>query len=56
MAHLSTKFFFSIAPVQCPFMKKGRPAAAWRSTVKNELDEMGLTWNEAKRVAKDREE
>jgi hypothetical protein len=36
--------------------KKGRPAATWRSTVKNELDEMGLTWNEAKRAAKDREE
>jgi hypothetical protein len=36
--------------------KNGRPSATWRSTVKNELDEMGLIWNEAKRAAKDREE
>ena len=34
--------------------KKGRPKATWRSTVVNELKEMGLTWGEAKCAANDR--
>ena len=35
--------------------KKGRPKATWRSTVVNELKEMGLTWGEAKCAANDRD-
>ena len=36
--------------------KSGRPKTTWRRTVQAELLEMGLTWGEALKVAKDRQE
>jgi hypothetical protein len=36
--------------------KPGRPKTTWRRTVEAELKEMGLTWGEASKLAKDRQE
>ncbi len=35
--------------------KRGRPKTTWRRTIQAELQELGLTWGEAERKAKDRQ-
>ena len=34
--------------------KRGRPKKTWRSTFKEDLEEMGVSWHEARRIASDR--
>ena len=36
--------------------KQGRPKTTWRRTVELEMKEMGQTWNELDKKAKDREQ
>jgi len=36
--------------------KRGRPRVSWTSTVKKDLDLLGLTWDEALDLMKDRSE
>jgi len=38
------------------FKKKGRPRVSWTSTIKKDLDLLGLTWDEALDLTKDRSE
>ena len=35
--------------------KRGMPKKTWRSTFKEDLEEMGVSWNGARRIASDRE-
>ena len=35
--------------------KKGRPNKTWRSTFKEELEEMGVSWHGARTIASDRD-
>ena len=35
--------------------KRGRPKKTWRSTFKEDLEEMGVSWHGARRIASDRE-
>ena len=35
--------------------KRGRPMKTWRSTFKEDLEEMGVSWHGARRIASDRE-
>jgi len=34
--------------------KQGRPKNIWRRTITSELKEMGISWDEAQRIASDR--
>jgi len=36
--------------------KRGRPRVSWTSTIKKDLDLLGLTWDEALDLTKDRSE
>jgi len=36
------------------FKKRGRPRVSWTSTIKKDLDLLGLTWEEALDLTKDR--
>jgi len=36
--------------------KRGRPRVSWTSTIKMDLDLLGLTWDEALDLTKDRSE
>ena len=35
--------------------KRGRPKKTWRSTFKEDLEEMGVSWHGARRIASDRD-
>ena len=35
--------------------KRGRPKETWRRTIENEMKELGLTWPELEKRAKDRQ-
>ena len=35
--------------------KRGRPKKTWRSTFKEDLEEMGVIWHRARRIASDRD-
>ena len=35
--------------------KRGRPKKTWQSTFKEDLEEMGVSWHGARRIASDRD-